>query len=358
MFWTRLGTQVLECEIRSVARQAAGPALLVKVAEPAPPAVFDNPVGGGPRPMDDAATLREIARRIREGERALSTASGAVAVTPAATHAAREMLPGEPATPPMERAPVILPAAAAFMPDTTAKPGNLTEDDIARLAHELKTPLSAIAAASEIMRDERLGEIGNERYRDYAAGIHSGARHALEIIERLLTRGGGEAANAGLHMSFAPIDVNDLAASCLSSMQPLAQTAGLKLHSDLAPELKPLTADATSLRQILLNLLTNAVKFARPGGEVRLVTRADAAGAISIEVRDTGSGMSRFEIARALHSHSNPSPSPRPGGGMGLGLPLVRSLVEANAGRMSIDSAPGKGTAVIVTFPRNRLIAV
>ncbi len=313
----------------------------------------ESQVDEAPRAMDDAATLREIARRIIEGEKALAAASGDVPVTPAPAAFAVVREEDEPAAP----APPI--ETAAKFRDV---PGSVPPDQIAQLAHELKTPLSAIAAASEVMKDERLGAIGNERYRDYAADIHTGAQHALALIERMLTRGvevGATTADDGLSdMTFAALDLNAIAGSCLSSMQPLAGKAGIKVSADLAPSLPPLTADATSLRQILLNLLTNAVKFARPGDDVRVVTRKDAAGAIVLEVRDTGPGMTRAEIARALNSLESSGPAQRRGGGLGIGLPLVRSLVEANAGRLAIDSTPGKGTAVSVTFPRNRLIAI
>jgi signal transduction histidine kinase len=314
--------------------------------------------------MDDAVKLREIARRIREGARALSAASGDVPVTPAPASTAvgrsRDESRNEPDRPPPPGDPVTAAALADSSDAVRSEPGTVTAETIAKLAHELKTPLSAIAAASEVMKDERFGSIANERYRGYVADIHAGAQHALLLIERLLTQGGDVTAEPREAMSFAALDVNVLAASCLSSQQPLADKARLKLAGDLAPGLAPLTADATSLRQILLNLLANAIKFARPGDEVRVTTRKDASGGgIVIEVRDTGPGMSRAEIARALSSLGTPDlANKRPGGGLGLGLPLVRSLVEANAGRLKIDSAPGKGTTVTLTFPRNRLIAI
>jgi signal transduction histidine kinase len=228
---------------------------------------------------------------------------------------------------------------------------------LATLAHELKTPLSAIAAASEIMRDERLGAIGDERYRGYAADIHAGARHALAVVERLLA---GRAPATTLPAGTPPdadsarrlTDLNEVAAECVSVLKPLADNARLELTAVLSRDPVRLAADATSLRQILINLLTNAIKFARRGDAVEVATRRDEAGAVSVEVRDTGPGMTRAEIARALDAGAEPLAAPRRGGGLGIGLPLVRQLAEANGGRLAIESVPGKGTRVQIEFGR------
>ncbi|MGQ0673680.1 MAG: sensor histidine kinase [Hyphomicrobium sp.] len=370
VFWTAQGAQSVECKIdhmnsdgRLEARASNDADLLLVTAaagtvSKCAPQRPEMPVDEAPPAMDDAATLRQIAQRIKQGTAALAAGSGVLPVTTAAPSLSSTLVL-EPAAEetgrPSHTAP---PPRNDGSSRAKAMPGPGEPSTLAKLVHELKTPLSAIAAASEIMKDERLGAIGNDRYRDYAADIHDGARHAIAVIERLLGDAGRGTEIEGSALQFTSVEVNVLAESCFASMRPLAEAAELRMACDLDPEVGKLTADATSLRQILLNLLTNAVKFARPGDEVRLATRAAANGATAIEISDTGPGMSRAEIAAAL----DPAP-PRPftrrdGGGMGIGLPLVRSLVEANAGRLTIDGAPGRGTVVTITFPRKRLIAV
>jgi signal transduction histidine kinase len=221
---------------------------------------------------------------------------------------------------------------------------------IARLAHELKTPLSAIAAAAEIMRDERLGPIGSERYRGYAADIHSSARHALGVINRMLEVARCEAAEARL--SFTEIDLNGLVESVLSGMQPLAAEAGLSLVGRSASRLPHVVADETSLRQILLNLLTNAIKFTGAGGEVVVSTGYRVDGPVTLEVRDNGPGMKLDAGAEPVSGSSLAGP------GLGLGLPLVKALAAENGAVVEIETAAGRGTAVRLVFRRDRTIPV
>jgi len=225
---------------------------------------------------------------------------------------------------------------------------------LGKLAHELKTPLSAISAASEIMKDERLGPIGNARYLGYAADIHSSARHALGVIERLLGR--GEASEGALE--FAEIDANALLQSSASQVKLLAERAGIELALDLEPRLPHVVADATSLRQIVFNLLTNALKFTVAGGRITVASAYQLDGPLRIEVKDTGRGMSHREIRRYLDAKAVPRPERREGGGFGMGLPLVRALAEANGARLAIESAPGKGTSAAVIFSKDRVIPV
>lgn len=225
---------------------------------------------------------------------------------------------------------------------------------IAKLAHELKTPLSAIAAASEIMRDERLGPMGSERYRGYASDIHDVARHALEVIDAMLQ--GRVVGSDEAQAKTSEIDLNELTARCVSAMQPLAERARLAIELDFADGLPRVSADVLSVRQILFNLIANAVKFTSSGGYMRVTTRRAADGGVEIEVKDTGAGMSASEIARALDKVNPPEPGPRREGGHGLGLPLVRALAEASGAELSIKSDVGKGTTATVSFAKKRVV--
>lgn len=336
LLWTRGGAERIACHI---SRPAEAPTLLLVRAanERATDVVGEPAAEAAPaaRPRSDAETLREIARRIREG--------------------ARGAVPGAS-------------AAAAYDGDDRASSDDSQHPepriDIAKLAHELRTPLGAIIAASEIMRDERLGAIGNERYRGYASDIHDSARHALAVINSMLGRSAAGAATgtgrreAAEPQLFAQLDLNAIVEGTVSGMRPLADKAAVAVSALLRPRLPNVIADPVSVRQILLNLLTNAVKFTAGGGTVTVTTRYALDGPVEIVVADTGAGMSAADIARSLSADAPPQRAPREGGGLGIGLPLVRLLAEANGATIAIDSAPGAGTAVVVAFAKNRVVPV
>jgi signal transduction histidine kinase len=214
--------------------------------------------------------------------------------------------------------------------------------------------LSAIVLAAEIMKDERFGELANERYRNYSTDIHANARHALEVINRLL----GDIAPAdGVRLQAAELDLNGVAESCVSAMRPVAEKAELKLMQELHSRLPRVVADAMSVKQILFNLLANAIKFTKRDGEVRVVTGLGFDRSVFVAVQDTGPGMSAEEIARALDADAPPKPARKEAGGLGIGLPLGLSLAKANGARLEIDSTPGEGTVVALIFPKDRVAA-
>jgi signal transduction histidine kinase len=139
-------------------------------------------------------------------------------------------------------------------------------------------------------------------------------------------------------------------------MRPLAERAGLELAQELHQRLPRVTADAMSVKQILFNLLANAIKFTKAGGEVRVVTGLGFDRSLFVAVQDTGPGMSAEEIARALDTDAPPRPERKEAGGLGIGLPLAQSLARANGARLEIDSTPGEGTVVALIFPRDRVV--
>jgi signal transduction histidine kinase len=322
LFWTPLGARGLLCEIRRATAAEQSSVLLVTASLPLPHG--DPAAAASSAPRTDAETLELIARRIREPTRA------PVEILD---------LPSEAA----ESAP------AASEPDAAAA----VRADIARLAHELKTPLSAIAAAAEIMRDERLGTLGSERYRDYAADICDSARHALDVIANMLRPRRLQEKTASF--AFAEIDVNALAERSVSAMRPLFAQAGLQVSTALEPRLPHVIADAVSLRQIVLNLLTNALKFGGEGARIEVGTRYDVDGPVTVSVRDTGPGMSEAILSEAREGRQAPGPTPD---GLGIGLALVRTLAEANGAHVAIESAPGQGTQVDVIFGKDRVVPV
>ncbi len=232
----------------------------------------------------------------------------------------------------------------------------------ARLAHELKTPVSAIAAAAEIMEDERFGPLGNPRYAGYVRDIRGSAQHALGVIDRMLADSRAEPQVLPHDFAVTEIDTGEMLAAMVSQLAPLAERAGITLVLDLAPRLPHVIADATSLRQIVLNLITNALKFTDRGGRITVAARSGGDGLLSITVSDTGSGMSVAEIERRLAPVARAPREARGGAakgeGLGLGLPLVQALAAANGAELSILSAPGKGTSASVVFEKGRVVPV
>lgn len=227
---------------------------------------------------------------------------------------------------------------------------------IARLAHELRTPLAAIAALSEVMRDERLGPLADPRYRAYAADIHHSANQALAVLGSYLEAGGHMAEHFA--MSFAELAPREEAERAISAMRAVAERSGVTLALASDPALPHLIADRRSLRQILDNLVANAVKFTPPGGTIRVLVRHALNGPLEIAVVDDGDGMDAADLVRLLDRCAAPDRVvPRRGGG-GIGLPLVRALAVANGGDLSIESERGRGTCVTVTFGRERLVPI
>lgn len=359
-FWTSEGVRTTRCDVAFV-RSGEETLAVVELDEDnsataaptfspaAPIGATQQPAPGTPGPpRDDAAILKEIARRIREGQ---------------------SMRARVPADPPVRDPGDDLPPQASHGSPSDfggrLPLGPEAESQsirIAKLAHELKTPLSAIVAAAEIMRDERLGPIENARYRSYASDIFDSARHALMVIGNMLgdaTSGGDFDQASGMPaMVFTEIDLNVVAESCVSSMRPLADAAGLALSASLADGLPHVIADATAVRQIALNLLTNAVKFSAAGGEIGLVTRYDCDGRVALVVRDKGRGMTKAEIAEAEAPQQATTLSRRAGGGLGIGLPLVGALARANGANLAIASEPQRGTTVTVSFASDRVVPV
>jgi PAS domain S-box-containing protein len=221
-------------------------------------------------------------------------------------------------------------------------------DFLARISHEVRTPLHAILGFAEVMMEERFGPIGNERYKDYIKDIHASAKHVMSLANDLLDLSKIEAGK--LELEFAPVDANRIIRECVSLMQPQAAQERIIMRLALFDKLPNVMADERSLRQILLNLMSNAVKFNEPGGQVIVSTALDETGHSVIRVRDTGVGMNESEITAALEPFRQLGGARR-AGGAGLGLPLTKALAEANHADFSIKSRKQQGTLVEVAFP-------
>jgi PAS domain S-box-containing protein len=230
----------------------------------------------------------------------------------------------------------------------------LKSDFLAKISHEIRTPLNAILGFAEVIMDERLGPIGNERYRDYLKDIHASGQHVMSLVNDLLDLSKIESGK--MELTVAPVDANQVIGECVSLMQTQASRERVIMRLSLAQNLPQVLADARSLKQIVLNLLSNAIKFNEPGGQVIVATTLTDTGHAVIRVRDTGIGMSDEEIELALEPFRQVATS-RPTSGTGLGLPLTKALVEANSAYFEIKSRPKEGTLVEVVFPPAQVLA-
>ncbi|MBV8777842.1 MAG: PAS domain S-box protein, partial [Alphaproteobacteria bacterium] len=221
---------------------------------------------------------------------------------------------------------------------------------LANMSHELRTPLNAIIGFSEVISSALFGPL-DARYRDYAQDINGSGHHLLRIINDLLDLSKVEAGR--LELRDRPVAISAIFETCRRMVADRATAAGVAL--DFGQTELQVSGDELRLEQVLLNLVSNAVKFTPRGGEVRVVARLEETGEVTITVADTGIGMAPEDIPRALQPFGQIDNSlSRPHGGTGLGLPLAQRLVELHGGTMSIGSSLGRGTTVTVTLPPER----
>jgi nitrogen-specific signal transduction histidine kinase len=225
-------------------------------------------------------------------------------------------------------------------------------DFLAKVSHEVRTPLNSIIGFTELMLQERLGPIGNPRYKGYVEDIHQSGLYALSLLNDLLDISKIEAGK--FELDFTAVDLSDLVESCVNSLQPLAKRARIVLRTSLSHDLPLVVADPRRLKQILLNLLTNAIKFTKEGGQV-IVSGTMVDGELRLRVHDNGVGMTENEIAYAMQPFHQLDTAPRRQSGTGLGLPVTKALVDANRARLVLTSEPGIGTSADVIFPAERL---
>ncbi len=227
---------------------------------------------------------------------------------------------------------------------------------LAKVSHEIRTPLNAILGFSEVMIDGRFGPIGNERYREYLKDIHASGSHLVSLLNDLLDLSKIEAGK--LDLTFSNLNLNDLTQQSVAIMQPEANKERIIIRTSLPATLPQVVADARSVRQIILNLLSNSIKFTGAGGQVIVSTAVNDNGEVVLRVRDTGTGMSESDIALALEPFRQLATSMHAAGqGTGLGLPLTKALAEANRASFSIKSAENSGTLVEIAFPKTRIPA-
>jgi signal transduction histidine kinase len=226
-------------------------------------------------------------------------------------------------------------------------------DFVANVSHELRTPLNAILGFSELLELGMAGAL-EPRQAEYIGLIRQSGDHLHQVINDILDLAKIGAGKLELHEEQG-IDPRHIVDACIAIMQERARLAGLRL-SAASEDVRPvLVADATRLKQILLNLISNAVKFTGPGGSVAVTVHRTGDGGVAFEVKDTGVGMNAAEIEIALESFGQVDAGlGRRHEGTGLGLPLARRLAELHGGALHIDSEKDRGTTVTVTLPAAR----
>jgi len=225
---------------------------------------------------------------------------------------------------------------------------------LANMSHELRTPLNAINGFSEMMAEEMFGPLGDKRYKGYARDILSSGQHLLALINDILDMSKIEAGKMSLHLE--PLAVADVVEDAMRLIRNRADAAGLTMLVDADPDVPLVEADYRAVKQVLLNLLSNALKFTPRGGRITIAVDRLPAGdtqeRLKIAVADTGIGIAESDLARLAKPFEQiESQHSKTQQGTGLGLALTKSLVELHGGMLEIKSKPGAGTTVSFTLP-------
>ena len=224
---------------------------------------------------------------------------------------------------------------------------------LANMSHELRTPLNAIIGFSDLMTNQVLGPIENPSYLSYLGDIHESGQHLLSVINDVLDVSKIEAGKSSVDLQ--ETNVNDLLEKAHRFTSGQAQTAGVDLKMEQAASLPPLMVDPRKAMQLLLNILSNAVKFTPKGGKITVETALEVE-RVRITITDTGIGMSNKDIQRALRPFEQVDTRlERRYDGTGLGLYLAKSFAEECGGTLTISSIKDKGTSVSITLPLAKL---
>lgn len=224
------------------------------------------------------------------------------------------------------------------------------QDFMATLSHEIRTPLNAIIGFGELVAMGNGKSEQDIRNRDYADSIVMAGHHLLHLIDDILDLAAMEAGNLSLEPS--AVDVHAIAGEAVTLLGPSASSHGVSLSTGIAPDVPPVMADPHKLRQIVLNLAGNGIKFTPRGGTVSVSAYQQDSKTLALSISDTGVGMTADEIRTALAPFGRVrNPETRSEPGTGLGLPLAKRLIESMNGTFSLKSEPGHGTVIVITLP-------
>ncbi len=239
-----------------------------------------------------------------------------------------------------------------------AKAANKSRSEfLAMMSHELRTPLNVVIGYSEIIKKETFGPVGSPKYREYVDDIHDSGRHLLNIINDILDLSKLETGR--LDLLEVDVAVGEALDASARMVRERALTDGVTLVLNSGDDLPPLRADERKLKQIIVSLLSNAVKFTDRGGTVTLNAWCRPESGYVFQVEDTGIGMALEDIPKALAPFGQiDSDLNRRYEGTGIGLPLTKALVEMHSGSIDVQSKLGAGTTVTIRFPAERIGAV
>jgi PAS domain S-box-containing protein len=226
---------------------------------------------------------------------------------------------------------------------------------LANMSHELRTPLNAIIGFAELIRAESMGPVGNWTYCDYAKDIHDSGHHLLSLINDVLDLSKIEADRMVLDEE--TVDLNTVVATCIRMSRTQATRGGVTLAADIAHDAALVRGEHRRLMQVVLNLVSNAIKYTKQGGSVTITTIKRPDGSLELSVRDTGCGIDQQDLAIVMQPFGQiDNPYNRVNQGTGLGLPLARRLAELHDGTLLLDSRLGVGTTATVLLPPDRVI--
>lgn len=229
----------------------------------------------------------------------------------------------------------------------------LRRESYAYLGHELRTPLNAIIGFAQSLEGEIWGPLGHQRYQSYAKAIAESGQHLYGLIQDMLDLTRHEAGI--LELDEAPVNITKMLLSCRQMLLSSARSGQIELQIEAEDEDLWLIGDETKLRQIVINLTTNAIRYTPPSGKVQISTSRDRDGRTRIRVSDTGIGIAAEDIPKVLEPFFQLSGErEQRSGGIGLGLPLSKRLTELHDGQLSIESEPATGTTILITFPAHR----
>ena len=226
---------------------------------------------------------------------------------------------------------------------------------LATMSHELRTPLNAILGFSEVMNSEVMGPMANRAYKEYAGNIFESGHHLLHLINEILDLSRIESGRYELHEE--PLRLVESVDECHRLMKLKLESKGLEVVEDFAPDLPLVWADPRAIRQVCLNLMSNALKFTPKGGRITLTVGPTDSGGQFVSVRDSGPGIPEDEIPKVMQPFGQGTLAHQSAeGGAGLGLPIVQNLVELHGGKFSLQSELRKGTTAIVELSPHRVL--
>jgi two-component system cell cycle sensor histidine kinase PleC len=226
---------------------------------------------------------------------------------------------------------------------------------LATMSHELRTPLNAILGFSEVMKNEVFGEHANSAYKEYSGDIHGSGQHLLNLINEILDLSRIEAGKYELNEE--ALSLSGIVDDCAHMLNLRAKAKSQTIRQAVEPDLPKIWADERAIRQVVLNILTNAIKFTPQGGEISVKVGWTATGGQYVSVSDTGPGIPEDEIPVVLQSFGRGSLAIKTAEqGSGLGLPIVKGLIDLHNGGFSLKSRPRAGTEVTITLPAERVM--